>query len=715
MTSTGRILTGVGLFAFAALAGCAASDASDLPEGKAGSAGGGALAGSGGKAGGGGAGGDSGSGGGAGSSGSGGGVAGTSGSGGGAGSSGSGGVAGSAGGGGVAGSSGSGGSAGSSASGGASGSAGSGGTEELPDEDRVIDAPVACVADAAAGAISFVEIATWKDGAKGAYSMIHDDMCGSALAGIQQLAVPELDRRNLHAALGPFVEACDEGGGSLWDAVRAAHASGHEIVNHSYTHPNITVENAAKEVAEAKSKMDAELGAPVEFYIFPFDYWTPETVSAVGSAGHIGARAGSRDDNDGFTNPPLNPPSPTNDLAIEFDVWPRTFSKYASFFETDLLQVHAWNAVEKGEWAVREFHSVSRDANPPQDGTQGFGPVPLATYTEHLDFLVDMWRAGKLWTAPPSTIIRYRHAREACKASVSQSTLSFDATSGECQKFHTAVSVVVQTANDVASLEATQAGALVPTRKLSARTFAVNADPTKGDVTLAGCADAGPFVDPSVSLPAKPSPAASVCDLQTVVGHGTDGKMDDLEREPGELQLFPNPAQRDGRNGGWSWYPGGASVSIVTETGGTNRALRFAGANLKAWAGVTLAFLGGNGAGACYDVSAYQGLRFRIKGKSPATDDLMNGKVNVSLVTAETQTRTYGGDLDGEGGHFHEFVAITNAWRTVELRWTEFDPPTWGVTTGFSSLAKGKLQAIDWGVSDTSKNFEVFLDDIELF
>ena len=213
-----------------------------------------------------------------------------------------------------------------------------------------------CENEVDAGAITYKSIATWRDDADAAYSMIHDDMCGPALAGIHELAVPALEARGLTAAMGPFVDACESA--SLWDVVRDAEAKGNEIANHSYTHPTITAENAAVEVAQAREDMQAEVTNPVEFYIFPFDFWTDETLAAVGNSGHIGARAGNRDDNDGFDNPPLNDATPGNDLEVEFDVWPRTYSKYASYFPEDILSIHAWHAMNTGKWAVREFHSV---------------------------------------------------------------------------------------------------------------------------------------------------------------------------------------------------------------------------------------------------------------------------------------------------------------------------------------------------------------------
>lgn len=561
------------------------------------------------------------------------------------------------------------------------------------------------------GAITFSRIATWRDDADAAYSMIHDDMCGPALQGIHTLAVPALNDRGLTAALGPFVEACESG--SLWGVVQDAQDDGHEIINHSYNHPTVTTDNTDVEVVGSKSEFDAHLSEPVTFFIFPFDFWTDATLAAVGGAGHIGARAGSRDDNDGFDNPPLNPATPDNDLEIEFDVWPRTYSKYASYFPEDLLAVHVWNAIEDGAWAVREFHSVTESTdidNLPTD--EGFGPVPLSHYEDHLDFLVQARDHNLVWTANPSDVIRYRHARTACGASVAGNTISYDTSSAECTEFATPISVVVTTANDVPSLEAKQGGAVVRSRKIAANTFAVTADPTQGDVTLEGCASPGLGVGEGAAPPPKASPADSVCDIQTVTGVGMPGLMDDLERPNEELQILPNPAQGDGRDGSWSWYPQNVDVAIVDD--GPSQALRYAGQNLDAWSGLTLAFLGGNGAGTCYDASAYTGLRFRIRG-SVNTPDELDGKVIVSLVTAETQTQVFGGDLDGMGGHFNFQVDVGAEWATVEIPFASFNTPTWGDTLSLTQLALAKLQAIDWGVANTATTFELYVDDIEIY
>ncbi|HEY5920929.1 MAG TPA: polysaccharide deacetylase family protein [Kofleriaceae bacterium] len=572
------------------------------------------------------------------------------------------------------------------------------------DDDDVLEA----CEPTSAGGFTYEKIGTWADDAKGAYSLIHDDMCGAQLHGIQDNAVPALDEAGIKAGLAPIAGECEDN--AAWDIVVDAEKRGHEIVSHSFTHVNITPENAAHEIADAKTMFDSHTANPITFFVFPYDHFTHATIAKVSMAGHIGARAGNRDDNDGFSMPPINGADPTNDMEAEFDVWPRSYSKYALFFPEDMLAVHAYNAIDRGGWALREFHSVMPDG---ADASQhGFGPIDVTSYKKHLAFLRDAWDKGVLWTAPPSTIVRYRHARTACTASVSGDMITFDTSNTECTKYATPISVIVTTATDVPRVDGTQGGATVASRKLDAKRFSITADPTKGPVALTACGNRGHEIDPSIQIPARPMPAKSVCEIETVAGTGSPGKMDNLERDTGQLQVLPNPGQADGRTGSWSWYPQAAQVSIDPD--GANKALHYRGTGLNAWTGATLAFLGGNGAGTCYDASRYQGIRFRIKGSVAATDEL-NGKVIVSLVTSETQSRDFGGDLMGTGGHFNKVIAITAGWTTVSITFAELGRPTWGATTMLTAVAKGKLQAIDWGVTDKASSFDIWLDDIELY
>ncbi len=557
-----------------------------------------------------------------------------------------------------------------------------------------------------AGDFAYDSIPTWRDGATAAYTMFHDDLCDYGVRGIQENAVPALNERGVVAGLGAIAYECEAG--SHWEMVAELEQDGHEIMNHSYDHDAVSVENASEEVVQSKAIFDKHLASPISFYIFPYDYFTADTISAVLSAGHIGARGGDRDDNNGFDDPPINSAEPGDDGEVEFDVWPRTYSKYALYYPEDILTVHLWHAIKAGGWATREFHSVIEDGEP-EEGN-GFGPIYLSDYEKHLDDLVDAYNKNVVWTANPSTVIRYRHARKACGASVSDDELAYDTSSSECTEFATHISVIVTTENDVPSIEGMQGDTAVYTRKLSANTYAVTADPTAGPVTLSGCADEGYSVESGDIVP-EPTPAESVCDIETVVGTGSPGMMDDLERPFDEFQVLPNPSQGDGRTGSWSWYPQTAVVEMMDEGG--NTILSYSGSNLDAWTGVSLAFLGGNGAGTCYDANAYNGIRFRIKGSVSSSDEL-NGKVILSLITAETQTQTYGGDLDGEGGHFNSIVDVTSSWQTVTLTWDQFNTPTWGDTQSLTDPAIHAMQALDWGISNVATTFQIYLDDIEL-
>ena len=584
----------------------------------------------------------------------------------------------------------------------------SGGDDDDDDGAGGVDASIGACAPASAGAFTLEGIATWLDDACGAYSMIHDDMCGAQLFGIDEQAIPALDARGLKAGVAPIAGECEAN--ARWDLVADAERRGHEIVSHSYTHETVTPANAMHEIADAKAAFDAKIERPISFFVFPYDHFTAETIAAVQASGHLGARAGVRDDNDGFTMPPINPATPTNDFAVEFDVWPRSYSKYALYFPEEMLRIHAYHAIERGGWAVREFHSV---AGPGSSGEgEGFGPIGIAEYERHLDFLVAARDKGVLWTAPPSTVLRYRHARTACTARVEGETITYDTSNPDCARFATPISVIVTTAADLPRVDGTQDGAPVATRKLGPRRFSITADPTRGPVALAGCSNPGYENAPSIVLEPKPTPAASVCQIETVTGSGSPGRMDDLERAAEQLQVLPNPSQGDGRTGTWSWYPQDATVTIVAE--GSGRALKYSGTNLARWSGATLAFLGGNGAGTCYDASPYGGIRFRIKGTVTSGDEL-NGKVIISLVSAETQSRLYGGDLDGEGGHFNKVITVTPAWQTVAIPWADLNRPTWGATASLPALARTKLQAIDWGVSNMTTRFEIYLDDVELY
>jgi hypothetical protein len=545
------------------------------------------------------------------------------------------------------------------------------------------------------GEVKVERIATWRDDARGAYSIIHDNVCAPQFAGILGIAVPALDKRALRAGLAAVVTDCE--GLAVWDKLKAAAAQGHEIVSQSLSHVEVTPENAAREVAEAKKALERGTGYPVDFYAFPYDKFTPETIALVEKAGYKGARAGNRD-----VVPPINPADPTDDFTVLFDVWPRLYSKYMLYDGADLLNVHVWNAIEQGGWAVRELYSVRLEGDAPE--APGFGAVPLDVYEKHLDFLVEARRAHYVWVDTPSTILRYRHARKTCAVSAAGDRLVFDVSNPDCSRFATPLSVVVAARAELPQMTAQQKGETVPVRALGGGRFVVTADPMRGDVILSGCAQPAALAATPAALPTPPKAAESVCDLGRRVGTGGWWPIDDFERDELEFQPHELPL--------WNFYPDTASIERVKE--GAGAFMRFSGRGLKAWSGASYMFTGREGAGICYDVTAHTGIRFKIRGVVESGDEFAN-KVFLSLVTAETRARLYGGDLEGAGGHFNFVVNVSRGWQKIEVPWSSFVGPTWGDTAKLEKPALTKVQGFDWAVAASATRFEVDFDDLELY
>jgi hypothetical protein len=95
--------------------------------------------------------------------------------------------------------------------------------------------------------------------------------------------------------------------------------------------------------------------------------------------------------------------------------------------------------------------------------------VPLNKYIAHLDYIKAKVDLGLLWVAGPSDVIKYRYARDFCKASLISTasipafqSIAFETTSPECKKYATPITIKVVHSNS--KLKASQNGkALVVT------------------------------------------------------------------------------------------------------------------------------------------------------------------------------------------------------------------------------------------------------------
>jgi len=359
-------------------------------------------------------------------------------------------------------------------------------------------------------------VATWRGDATAAYSLIHDDVCDPHALGVFSVAEPELHRRGLHGGFGVVVGTCAAAG--RWPAVRALVAHGHDVFSHSWDHPCLTDDarlaascdpaaprsvDFAVEIGRAATTLQAATGRAPEFFIFPYDVCDPAAIAYLRRAGYLAARCGA---------PGVNASAFADPFAVRFDVFGPSYSRafgspvcatttagaapvqyatppaaYSSACRRAVLDGYVDDAIAAGGWAVRELHGLD-----PADPA-GWETVPLADYRAHLDYLVGKVAAGALWVEGPTTVVKYRLAREACALPtvVGGDTLRFAAPNAACRRVATVLSYRVSMVDggiargaDFAWLRVRQGGRELPARRITAGRYVVDADPTRGDARL---------------------------------------------------------------------------------------------------------------------------------------------------------------------------------------------------------------------------------------
>jgi peptidoglycan/xylan/chitin deacetylase (PgdA/CDA1 family) len=370
-----------------------------------------------------------------------------------------------------------------------------------PDAAPAPDAPPPPAPDAAPPAASYAitGVATWRGGVDAAYTLIHDAVCDVAAGGGLAHADPELTKRGLHAGFGVIVGQCEA---AEWPQVKALVAHGHDVFSHSWSHRCLgtardcgnlgaPTTDFSVEIDQAGTVLEMNLGVPVQYFTFPFDVCGAEALAHLKSRGYLGARCGDR----GVTSATFS-----DGFANRFDVWGPSFSVYyaggpcqglivansnmapeslPAECRAYVLTQYVEDAIKQKGWAIRSLNGFAGDRG-------AFQPIALADYTAHLDYVRARTDAGQLWTAGPATVIKYRFARDRCALpAIAGNALRFPAPSADCQRYATALTYLITTTDDPATLHLTQGGATTTARKLSASHFAVDASPTAGDATLA--------------------------------------------------------------------------------------------------------------------------------------------------------------------------------------------------------------------------------------
>lgn len=310
--------------------------------------------------------------------------------------------------------------------------------------------------------IGTASVTNFKGGAKAAYSMVLDDYCGSWVSGIEDYAIPTLMERGLRAGLGALASECEKN--NFQARLKNAAQQGFEIVNHTWSHPALvpcaskpdpnqacsaTRPDLSVEIDKARDFLQQASGAPVNFFVFPYNSVDDVVLNHLKSKGYLGARGG------GYTMNAAN---------------------FADPFRLNLLgnqpdmNALANQAVASGSFALINLHGIA-DAS--------YEPVPLATWVSHLDYLKSLVAKNDLWVDNPTAIVKYSRTKALCGTpQINGNTLAFTGAQAGCATYATGLTVNISATTSVPDLRPVQNGVALSTRRVSANSVLIeNVDP----------------------------------------------------------------------------------------------------------------------------------------------------------------------------------------------------------------------------------------------
>ena len=283
-------------------------------------------------------------------------------------------------------------------------------------------------------------IATWKNDADGAYSIVHDDYGLAGADGIWQYADTIAYNRGIKFVFGVYTQLCEtrtiqpNGYASLYSFAKNVMMSehSHELANHSYTHacaaergwspctfgPGQSGWGEAplgadldREINTAHNSIVNATGFVPQYYVYPYDVFSQATNQRLEDLGYLGSRTGwsspaGNDSGQGYHREGYE----KNDLNDFFPNSSGFFRNGVQVFNDNDAQLN-WQGqllelngeidriIANNEYGNREFHNV---------GNSGWGHVKVDAYRGHMDYLKQKVEEGKLWVGTVSEIFTYQ-------------------------------------------------------------------------------------------------------------------------------------------------------------------------------------------------------------------------------------------------------------------------------------------------------------------
>lgn len=248
-----------------------------------------------------------------------------------------------------------------------------------------------------------VYIATFKNDAEGAYTLIHDDFGGAWAQGIEQFADTMAFNRGIPFCFALITGQCDA---KDWKKANEMIAHGHQVVNHSMYHKcgkvsdwctagNWDEHDFGVEIDSSTNLIKNKTGYHPAFFMFPFDIYTDTMITYLRSKGYAGARAGN---NNAVQKPEIEDSQHLNFKAF---LPQNSLSDLNSFVS---------QAIQKKAWAIREVHGVN-------DGS--WGNISLNDYEAHMNYLQNLSKSDSVWVASLSDVVLYQMLRKKYSVNIS--------------------------------------------------------------------------------------------------------------------------------------------------------------------------------------------------------------------------------------------------------------------------------------------------------
>ncbi len=343
-----------------------------------------------------------------------------------------------------------------------------------------------------------VSIATWKNNAKGAYNLIHDDFGDAGVIGINNYADTMTFNRGIKITFGAITRSCEQNPAMYAKANEMIYQHGHEIINHSHTHScavnsancggtgdnyawgEVATQRLNIEVDSSSKSILKNTGIQPRYFIYPYDQFSTNSDNYLKSKGYIGSRTGA-----------YNAAAPAS-FAPDVD----------GFFKTALVvdvqnQGGNWisvnhnywvdQAISNNSWVNREMHNV---------GPSGWGTISVADYRTHLNYVKQKMTSGDLWVGTVSEILTYQIqklnysptsnydvANKVITVSWNTPTLNI-ANYLNPLAFKSPITLNVNVVNVPGVYKVIQNGIEITDWKRSGNTISINVYPHQGNVTL---------------------------------------------------------------------------------------------------------------------------------------------------------------------------------------------------------------------------------------